>query len=149
VDAPILNLLDFLNADPRFVSTSSCSGRIAVYAEADELRKQTGEWLFTSHDPVDAAGVDAIVAAVEGGSKRHPGAAVLFKFEPFVLHMSCASLANGQLMLKTALAAGYKNSGMIVSKKRIIVVRLYSARANLLCGCGRCCGQNWFAGAQL
>lgn len=48
---------------------------------------------------------------------------LLFKFEPFVLHVSCRSLEDGQLMLKAALAAGYKNSGMIVGKRIMVNVR--------------------------
>lgn len=47
---------------------------MAVYSEADAARKQTGEWLFVSHDPIDAKGVEAVVESVAGGSKKHPGA---------------------------------------------------------------------------
>ncbi len=39
VDAPIYELLSFLNGLPDYVSTSSCSGRVAVFSESPDRRK--------------------------------------------------------------------------------------------------------------
>lgn len=74
VDAPIRALIDQINQRPGCVTTSSCSGRIAVYLEGgaqgdaggqtdgDDATEVTslssgmkggGRWLYVSHDPVE------------------------------------------------------------------------------------------------
>jgi tRNA wybutosine-synthesizing protein 3 len=80
VDEGIRELVHQINGNPGFVTTSSCSGRIAVYLEgrstqsastdADISRENAttpalsssgkggGKWLFTSHDQVDLVGLD-------------------------------------------------------------------------------------------
>jgi tRNA wybutosine-synthesizing protein 3 len=43
VDAPIANLLTTLNGLPDYVTTSSCSGRVAIFCETDAAaRKKSG-----------------------------------------------------------------------------------------------------------
>jgi hypothetical protein len=64
-----------------------------------------------------------MVAAVSTGSTIHPTSDIIFKFEPFVLHVSCRSLSDGQRLLRVALAAGFKNSGMIVGRRITVAVR--------------------------
>lgn len=56
------------------------------------------------------------------------GSAV-FKFEPFVLHVQCKDLESGQLMLKTALISGFKNSGIVIGKKANVIVAVRSAQS--------------------
>jgi len=74
VDEPVRELVGEINQLEGFVTTSSCSGRVAVYLEGiskqsrqDDSRdaqatvtngiasggKGGGQWLFVSHDPVD------------------------------------------------------------------------------------------------
>ena len=53
-------------------------------AQEGERKKQSGTWLFVSHDAADA---DALVSAVR--SQLHAHGLVWFKFEPFVLHVCC------------------------------------------------------------
>jgi tRNA wybutosine-synthesizing protein 3 len=65
VDTALLPLLGIINGHRDHVSTSCCSGRIAVYLPADASEetipqdskkvvsgKGGGQWLFVSHDPV-------------------------------------------------------------------------------------------------
>ena len=64
---------------------------------------------------------------------------IYFKFEPFILHVSCRTLEYAQIMvtkiifnlqlpslsplqLKVAVSSGFKNSGLSVSKKNKIIV---------------------------
>jgi len=86
VDEGIRELVDAINADPSYVTTSSCSGRVAVFVEGspkaagsdvstsqhdsdeiDSVRifsgvtsggKGGGRWLFTSHDPIETTQFD-------------------------------------------------------------------------------------------
>ncbi|KAJ1978826.1 hypothetical protein H4R35_001744 [Dimargaris xerosporica] len=85
VDVPVQPLLQLLNAHPDYVTTSSCSGRVAVYADtwitdSHALSPQPppssaahmamdpsdptpaphkgGQWLMVSHDPLPTAQAD-------------------------------------------------------------------------------------------
>ncbi|KAF6802633.1 tRNA wybutosine-synthesizing protein [Colletotrichum sojae] len=89
-----------------------------------------GTWLFVSHDPVPEshddeevirhlglAGDDAAQEKGAGESGRaQPGRRrrlIHFKFEPMILHVLTASLPHAQLLLKCALAAGFRESGAL------------------------------------
>ncbi|KAI9281747.1 methyltransferase TYW3-domain-containing protein [Umbelopsis sp. AD052] len=65
IDAPILDLMRLINQHSQFYTTSSCSGRVAVYCEGVDDKKKTsateaeaakstkgGKWLYVTHDPV-------------------------------------------------------------------------------------------------
>mmetsp|Transcript_10846 Transcript_10846/g.32478 ORF Transcript_10846/g.32478 Transcript_10846/m.32478 type:complete len:266 (+) Transcript_10846:217-1014(+) len=119
VDAPIEGLLGYLNALPDFVSTSSCSGRVAVFCEAADHKKQTGHWAFVSHDVVPD--LSPVLEVIRRSATKW--ATATLKFEPLVLHISCASLSQAQRLVKVVLACGYKNSGMLVGKRVIVAVR--------------------------
>ena len=51
-DARIVALLNWINDQPGIVTTSSCSGRVALYRSPAEGSQKAGSWLFVSHDPV-------------------------------------------------------------------------------------------------
>ena len=63
IDEPIQDLIKEINSMSSLVTTSSCSGRIAVYLEGERRKpssqisgsggKGGGKWLFVSHEPVD------------------------------------------------------------------------------------------------
>ncbi|KAJ0295478.1 uncharacterized protein N0V96_011232 [Colletotrichum fioriniae] len=96
-----------------------------------------GTWLFVSHDPVpgshnndeDLLRLFGLVDEEAGrGAGQEPGQAVgvsgrsqsgrrkrlvHFKFEPMILHVLTASLSHAQLLLKCALAAGFRESGAL------------------------------------
>lgn len=109
IDAPILNLIHIINRHCDYYTTSSCSGRIAIYCEGLEeqegLEKTTkgGKWLYVSHDPVEipSDADDEWIKKLLFGSEYHrlcnptaaaPGDAedimkqqlIFFKFEPLV-----------------------------------------------------------------
>jgi tRNA wybutosine-synthesizing protein 3 len=72
LDAPIVELIHYINALPDFVTTSSCSGRIAVFRSGYHVApdcegggsasKGTGTWLLASHAKVP---VEELVALVD------------------------------------------------------------------------------------
>ena len=112
-DAPIQDMLDHLNLHGEYVSTSSCSGRIAIFWEntaqdtvwtpADttvvpgedasvDIRRNKkgglgGQWLLCRHGAVTA---EEVLEALERAPKSQ-GIAT-FKHEPFILHVECRSL---------------------------------------------------------
>ncbi|KAF3807206.1 tRNA wybutosine-synthesizing protein 3 [Colletotrichum gloeosporioides] len=91
-----------------------------------------GTWLFVSHDPIPGPHDEddrllrllGLVDEAEG-RKAGPGEAgstqsgrrrrrlIHFKFEPMILHVLTASPSHAQLLLKCALAAGFRESGAL------------------------------------
>ncbi|KAI8144526.1 methyltransferase TYW3-domain-containing protein [Fennellomyces sp. T-0311] len=137
IDAPILDLIHIINRHPNYYTTSSCSGRVAVYCEGFQDDKSTtkgGIWLYVTHDPVTIpqdANDDWIVHLLFGSDRRvvrnNSSATakdilnkqmVYFKFEPLILHVESASLEASMRLNSLAFQAGYQNSGITPSKTR-------------------------------
>ncbi|BDA41177.1 probable tRNA wybutosine-synthesizing protein 5 at C-terminar half [Coccomyxa sp. Obi] len=111
VDAPIADLVATLNSWPRIFTTSSCSGRVSVFAEPTAATRAAGhkggEWVFVTHGLADA---DALLAAVQ--SRCSNGAPLVFRFEPFILAAEAQSAADAQCLIRCARDAGYRESGV-------------------------------------
>lgn len=98
VDVAIQDLINEINAVPGLVTTSSCSGRVAVYLEGQKSSgndgnsaggKGGGKWLLVDHDPLDvtktASEIYSMFEKSEEKSCGLEGARwVHFKFEPMV-----------------------------------------------------------------
>lgn len=113
VDEGVRELVDEINKQDGFVTTSSCAGRVAVYLEGISKRarqgdtredepsgiasggKGGGQWLYVSHDPPDLSSVseDGAVCSLLGlpneKTPSSPASAentrfVRLKFEPLV-----------------------------------------------------------------
>ncbi|OQO07186.1 hypothetical protein B0A48_07755 [Cryoendolithus antarcticus] len=141
VDPNIRQLVHEINELEGFVTTSSCSGRIAVYLEGspktsslstedDSVTAKTttggkggGQWLYVSHDPlrVDDTDEPSIVLALlnlpTSNSIVFPAHVnstryIHLKFEPLILHILCPSLSHAQHALSAALTSGFRESGI-------------------------------------
>lgn len=104
VDEEVRDLIDFVNALDGYVTTSSCAGRITVYAEGQKqsqahkddpdpskLRSETattggkgggGKWLFVSHEPVDLRQDVPIILSRSSQVSNDPRHESLAKVEP-------------------------------------------------------------------
>ncbi|KAI8393757.1 tRNA wybutosine-synthesizing protein [Radiomyces spectabilis] len=145
VDAPILDLIHIINEHPDYYTTSSCSGRIAIYCEGlekaeseDTLEKTTkgGTWLYVTHDPVDIPTmnreqrdqwvlkllfgdqIDRVSLATERPENILQKQLVYFKFEPLILHVEASHQHTAMRLLGLAFQAGYQNSGITPSRSR-------------------------------
>lgn len=124
VDAGIKTLISEVNESPDYVTTSSCSGRVAIYLEGAKGAKGGGKWLFTSHNPLDLSELCDIGSIYErfGLTQSDERAIsvgdttkvrfVHFKFEPLILHIFTSSLPAAQKALSAALQAGLRESGI-------------------------------------
>lgn len=150
IDDGIRDLISFVNGLDGYVTTSSCAGRISVYAEGlktiqsaqgrnseQPLRSRraksevatvggkggSGKFLFVSHETVDweqfkCGSLLSLVhfmsfnprgsIAVEPKNVRF----VRFAFEPMILHVMCASLRHARPLLRAAVNAGFRESGV-------------------------------------
>jgi len=117
IDASIWNLVKFLNDCEPYFTTSSCSGRLVLLSESltshvggNQIVKKKGcKWFFVSHQSVDVKEFSKALQTVTEESK--------LKFEPFIIHVQCASLADADNLLKIALASGFRNSGITLGKR--------------------------------
>jgi len=107
--------VELINDDPHFVTTSTCSGRISVFASSaaptttaplsgsegtgtgggGESRGGSsghgkgggGRWLLSSHAPVSPGTVQAALARVGAGEDA------VLKHEPAIMHVRCVDMA--------------------------------------------------------
>jgi tRNA wybutosine-synthesizing protein 3 len=134
IDEPIRDLIDLINDHEGWCTTSSCSGRVAVFVEgpkptfddnAGEVLtaskaktslggKGGGRWLFVSHDPIDAGDIDQLNLGQRSkpvAVEKLPRLAHL-SFSPLILHVLCASLEDAKPLLAAAINSGFRESGV-------------------------------------
>ncbi|XP_027507344.1 tRNA wybutosine-synthesizing protein 3 homolog [Corapipo altera] len=109
LDARAAELARLLNAHERFCTTSSCDGRVLL-ADTDGggIQKKNCTWLLVTHDPCTKGDVMTALEKSTGD--------VVFKFEPFVLHVLCRELQDAQLLHSVAVDSGFRNSGITVGR---------------------------------
>uniref|UniRef100_A0A8C2NT97 tRNA wybutosine-synthesizing protein 3 homolog n=1 Tax=Capra hircus TaxID=9925 RepID=A0A8C2NT97_CAPHI len=93
VDEDVLEIVQLLNGQEQFFTTSSCAGRIILLdgsINGSEVQKQNCCWLLVTHK---ACVKDDVTVAL----KKAKGDAVL-KFEPLVLHVQCRQLQDAQIL---------------------------------------------------
>ncbi|KAK7112237.1 tRNA wybutosine-synthesizing protein 3 homolog [Littorina saxatilis] len=132
VDAPILELVNFINSQCDCFTTSSCSGRIIVVDNTDdkgEVQKQGCQWLYVTHE-------EPCFSTIQASLRSMTGSAV-FKFEPMVMHIQVRTLQLAQRLHAAAVASGFRNSGITIGGKGKIIVAVrstHSLEAPLSCG---------------
>jgi tRNA wybutosine-synthesizing protein 3 len=67
----------------------------------------SGCWLLASHDPVTA---DEVKAAYHDDRVDASQGAVMFKFEPFILHVQCKGLEDARVLLASAIDSGLRQA---------------------------------------
>ncbi|KAF5638679.1 DUF207 domain protein [Fusarium sp. NRRL 52700] len=139
VDEGIRDLIDEINQQSGFVTTSSCAGRVSVFLEGRRVADTEGQdervagvggkgaggvWLFVSHDPVPDKGDgstdwSSLFGLQEPTEEQEPTGEVKerrlvhFKYEAMILHVLTASPEHAQLLLRCGLQAGFRESGAL------------------------------------
>ena len=111
-DEPILKLCNVINECRNMYTTSSCSGRIVLLKDE---KKGKGLFLFRSHQKVSFNELKEALDSVEYGGT------VMFKQEPGILHVACQDLEVAIKLLSLARDSGWKHSGIIGIKGRVMV----------------------------
>ena len=102
IDKDIKQLLDLINRNKDYETTSSCSRRITIMNKQD---KKESEWLFKSHSPVTS---EELWNALQKTKGR-----VWFMREPVIVHVKCNSLEKAEKLLNIARQIGMKHSGIV------------------------------------
>eukprot|EP00501_MAST-03F_sp_TOSAG23-6_P000694 GSMAST32.ASY1.ANO1.721.1 assembled CDS len=116
LDAPIVDLIHFVNKQPDYVTTSSCSGRVVLYHQKDTIEKKGGvnDWLLCEHSTVTMEQIrDSLTPIPSDGI-------VFLKNEPFVMHVMCKDAYTAQMLLRVALECGFRESGLVLGRKKIM-----------------------------
>ena len=123
VDTPVVDLVQFINSQRNYFTTSSCSGRIIVVDNDDDgaIKKKGCKWILTSHEQVDKLAVAVCLKDIEGNA--------VFKFEPFILHVQCRTLSDAQLLLGCGVSSGLRNSGISVGNKGKCITAIRSTHS--------------------
>jgi tRNA wybutosine-synthesizing protein 3 len=138
VDARCEAIVREVFASDDFFTTSSCSGRVSVFAERGrgkrEGKGEGGTWAYVSHEPALGEAVAAAVRAHAGEgeegrslmvekmkeSLRKSSSTLTLRFEPFILAVEARDLDAGEAFVRCARECGYRESGITASEKRVI-----------------------------
>ncbi len=124
VDTEIVPLLDAINAQDDYYTTSSCAGRIDLFVEPASGKKHEGDWRFVSH----AEAKEKELLAALGDL---PPQTVWFRMEGAILHVCCRTMDAADRFLKVCKAAGWKHSGVTGTSPRIMVEATTSERMDV------------------
>lgn len=114
IDEDIRDLLDLINNNIDFCTTSSCSGRI-VLIDLRARIKSENEWLLSKHAPVT---LEEFNTALEKEKKG----IVWFKQEPVILHVMCRNMDSVKKLIGICQKVGFKQIGIISSPRNIVEV---------------------------
>jgi tRNA wybutosine-synthesizing protein 3 len=113
VDRGVKPLIELINSFRDFFTTSSCSGR-TVLLHLKGPRKNQTEWVFKSHQALRPDELWGAVREINAGP-------VWLKYEPFIVHVRCRTLACAGMLIRAARSAGLKKSGIIAAGSTCVV----------------------------
>lgn len=118
IDAPIVSLVNLINNNFQYYTTSSCSGRIIVTAtnnqeETHRVQKKGTDWKFVSHEPIDDA--DSFLQSImQAKTDENAYNWMVLKFEPVIFHIRAINITAANGLLQVALQSGFRNSGIVL-----------------------------------
>jgi tRNA wybutosine-synthesizing protein 3 len=114
VDEGISSVLEVINKLEGFYTSSSCAGRIVLLQIPQIGDKRNAEFLGIWHRPI---ATDELQAAATKATK---GLLWILAQAP-ILHIGVQSLELADLMVKTAVSCGFKNSAIKSTGKKTII----------------------------
>lgn len=126
IDEPIRELVDIINSNPYYYTSSTCSGRITLIEKPldNSGAKKGNKFLLNSHEQVDYDNFSQVVVAFNSSNSESD--CLWLKFEPFILHVQCSDLDRARSLLNIALGCGNRNSGITLGKSDKFMVSVRS-----------------------
>jgi tRNA wybutosine-synthesizing protein 3 len=121
VDVDALPVVDAFNSCKDFYTTSSCSGRISLFREAQSKKKFDSGWLFVKHGEVTK---EEIVNALSNVSID----IVWFRAESPIFHVACRNIDYASKLLVVCRDLGFKHSGIIGVGRRVMVEIIFNEK---------------------
>ncbi|KAL4169541.1 hypothetical protein KRP22_010460 [Phytophthora ramorum] len=128
IDEPIVDMIKSINDHPNYVTSSSCSGRIAVFCgeaatgngneATTDLITKGGKWLIAEHSTITFDQLKAALQSPDANSSTSN--MVIFKHEPFIMHVVCRDLDAAKELLQWGIASGFRESGVVLGNRKIM-----------------------------
>lgn len=145
LDEPIIPLLNVINKNPAYFTTSSCSGRISILSQPKPLptvlasntkkKARGGSWLFITHDLADPDSVVSLLFHTESTHDVDQPSELVFRFEPLIIAVESRDLSSAQSLVSMAIACGFRESGITsCGGKRVIIAIRCSIRLEVPLG---------------
>lgn len=114
IDEHIINLVNTINKQQNYYTTSSCSGRITIAAEDPSKKKTLYTWILKSHEPIT-------LEHLKQSLQNLPDKDIWFRQESMILHVACRTIEDANSLLQLTANVGLKRSGITSISKKIIV----------------------------
>jgi len=112
IDKHIRKLCSIINKKKDFYTTSSCAGRIILIERTG--KKNETSWLLKSHEKIKLKEILNAIKKIKNVAS--------FRFEPTIIHICCNDLNSAEQLLHLFYNNGFKRSGIISIKKKIVEV---------------------------
>jgi len=112
-DEKIKELCDKINKNKKYYTTSSCSGRVVLLKGS--LNKEKNKFLYRNHDKLNFKDFKKDLINIDYNGL------IEFKQSSCILHIACKDLKSAMDLVDKAKLSGWKHSGIISIKKRIII----------------------------
>ena len=100
------------------LETSDIDIGLKTEPERTSTGKGYGAWLISSHGTITPS---QLISALEEQAKSNSHHSLIFKHEPLLLHVAASNLSRARQLLKLALDLGFRESGTVITPKRITV----------------------------
>ena len=115
IDEDILDLINKINKNPNYCTTSSCSGRIVLIDLRARLKSEN-EWLLSKHSPITLEDFDEAI------TEKEVKGVLWFKQEPVILHVMCRDVSSVKKFILLSQRAGFKQIGVISLPRNIVEI---------------------------
>lgn len=128
IDELIRPLVNIINRNQYYYTTSTCSGRTTLIEKPHGQPgiKKGSNFLFNSHDFIDQGTFRTVIRDFVDNQDEDEAACLWLKFEPFIMHIQCFDLSRAQTLLNIALEKGCRNSGITLGKQGKFMVAIRS-----------------------
>ena len=121
VDSGIIAILDIINTSEDYYTSSSCFGRTVLLEIPDIGDKKEAKFLGKWHRTIE---VNELLSA----SKKAKIGQLWFLSQSPIIHIVARTNNAAEKILKTAIACGFKNSGLKSIGKKIVIEVLSTER---------------------
>ena len=127
VDKEILNILNLINSNEKYYTSSSCYGRIVLLELPKIGDKKNAKFLGKWHRKIQTIEfIDAFKKSTKGE--------LWFLAQSPILHVFSKDLESGDNLVKLAVSCGFKNSGFRSIKKNIVIEIASTERLDMIIG---------------
>ncbi len=117
IDKKIKNIIEVINKNKNYYTTSSCSGRILLLVPGKSKRE--ARWIYVSHDKVKSSesninNIKKIINnSIDACKKQNKKLDIFLRQEGFILHVSCRDIESAKKLIEITNKTGARRSGIV------------------------------------